>query len=380
MSWFSSFDTGEALSKLSKISTKVQASVTELSTLVPEIPDNDQTKFLRSLTLNSPDMVAERSQLDLEERRKELARDHLSELLPWETNNEELGIFVEDCREGILALSSERSTFLLPFSPPEGMHLFPTEDGGGGGGANEDTGDAENSGGEEVDEVVREKIKQKLIKLQPLPVLLEDFDIEAHVGLIERLLGEDTILETMHSSLTGAGDKERLFWQNYFFHCAYTRYEKGLTIEEIWERKPAPPTTQQMAADADAAAAANTKANTTDTDSSTSNGIDDSESVELTFDLDDDGSSHNTGGDCSSLDASSLSPTPTAVGIAKSSTPGLPNLSSAAPPTGGGAASASMDYEIIDVSGNDDDSGESEDEDAELDDLEAEIARELEED
>jgi len=352
-------------------------SVTELSTLVPEIPDNDQTKFLRSLTLNSPDMIAERDQLDLEERRKELARDHLSELLPWETNNEELGIFVEDCREGILALSAERSTFLLPFAPPEGMHLFPTE--GGGGAANDDSGDAEISGGEEVDEAVREKIKQKLIKLQPLPVLLEDFDIEAHVGLIERLLGEDTILEKMHSSLTGAGDKERLFWQNYFFHCAYTRYEKGLTIEEIWERKPAPPTTQQMAADDADAAAANTKANTTDTDSSTSIGIDDSESVELTFDLDDDGSSHNTGGDCSSLDASSLSPTPTAVGSAKSSTPGLTNLSAVSPP-GGSAASKSMDYEIIDVSGNDDDSGESEDEDAELDDLEAEIARELEED
>lgn len=164
-----------------------------------------------------------------------------------------------------------------------------------------------------------------------------------------------------------------------FFHCAYTRYEKGLTIEEIWERKPAPPTTQQMAADDADAAAANTKANTTDTDSSTSIGIDDSESVELTFDLDDDGSSHNTGGDCSSLDASSLSPTPTAVGSAKSSTPGLTNLSAVSPP-GGSAASKSMDYEIIDVSGNDDDSGESEDEDAELDDLEAEIARELEED
>jgi len=363
MSWFSSFDTGDALNKLSSISTKVKASVNELSTLVPEIPDNDQTKFLRNLTLNSPDMVAERSQMELEERRKELVRDHLSELLPWETSNEELGIFVEDCREGILALSGERSTFLLPFAPPEGVHLFS---------ADGDSGDAENSG-DEVDEALREKIKQKLIKLQPLPLLLEDFDIDAHVGLIERLLGEDTILAKMHSSLTGAGDKERLFWKNYFFHCAYTRYEKGLTIEEIWERKPAPPTTQQMAADADAA---NIKPSTTYADSSSS-GVDDSESIELTFDIDA-GSSHSTGGGGSSVDSSSLPPTPTAVADANPSTPGLPNLS-AVSPTGGGAASASMDYEIIDVSGNDD-SGGSEDDDAELDDLEAEIARELEED
>ena len=24
------------------------------------------------------------------------------------------------------------------------------------------------------------------------------------------------------------------FWQNYFFHCAFTRYEAGLSIDEIW--------------------------------------------------------------------------------------------------------------------------------------------------
>jgi hypothetical protein len=25
-----------------------------------------------------------------------------------------------------------------------------------------------------------------------------------------------------------------MFWRNYFFHCAYTRYEAGLSIDEIW--------------------------------------------------------------------------------------------------------------------------------------------------
>jgi len=349
MSWFSSFDAGDALNKLSTISTKVQASVNELSTLVP---DNDQTKFLRKLALNSPDMVAERSQLDLEERRKELVRDHLSELLPWETHNEELGIFVEDCREGILALSSERYTFLLPFAPPKGVRLFPIDI------DNENNDDAENDQ-DDIDEALREEIMQKLIKLQPLPSLLEDFDIDAHVGLIERLLAEDTTLTGMHSCLTGAGEKERLFWKNYFFHCAYTRYEKGLTIEEIWERKPAPPTTEQMAEQM--AADANTNTNTTEENSH--NEGDDSKSIELTFELDD-GASPNTGGD-DSLDTSSLPPSATMTPAQTS-----PNTSE----------SSATSYEIIDVLAKEDSDGGLDNDSNEIDDLEAEIARELEED
>jgi hypothetical protein len=32
----------------------------------------------------------------------------------------------------------------------------------------------------------------------------------------------------------GGGARERIFWQNYFFHCAFTRYEAGLSVDEIW--------------------------------------------------------------------------------------------------------------------------------------------------
>ena len=32
----------------------------------------------------------------------------------------------------------------------------------------------------------------------------------------------------------GGGKRERIFWQNYFFHCAFTRYEAGLSVDEIW--------------------------------------------------------------------------------------------------------------------------------------------------
>ena len=48
---------------------------------------------------------------------------------------------------------------------------------------------------------------------------------------------------------SGGGERERVFWKNYFFHCAYTRYEAGLSIDEIWsdtleESPPVAPTTQ----------------------------------------------------------------------------------------------------------------------------------------
>ena len=47
-------------------------------------------------------------------------------------------------------------------------------------------------------------------------------------------------------SSSGAGEKETLFWKNYFFHCAYTRYQKGLSIDEIWSSKPKASITNEM--------------------------------------------------------------------------------------------------------------------------------------
>jgi hypothetical protein len=37
--------------------------------------------------------------------------------------------------------------------------------------------------------------------------------------------------------ISGGGARERIFWKNYFFHCAYTRYEAGLSIDEIWSEE-----------------------------------------------------------------------------------------------------------------------------------------------
>lgn len=51
---------------------------------------------------------------------------------------------------------------------------------------------------------------------------------------------------------SGGGEREKVFWRNYFFHCAFTRYEAGLSIDEIWCEDQAKPD-QPDGADAEAA-------------------------------------------------------------------------------------------------------------------------------
>lgn len=36
-----------------------------------------------------------------------------------------------------------------------------------------------------------------------------------------------------------------MFWRNYFFNCAYARYEAGLSIDEIWSEQSIPPPTEE---------------------------------------------------------------------------------------------------------------------------------------
>ena len=48
-----------------------------------------------------------------------------------------------------------------------------------------------------------EESKEKLSKLQPLPPLLEEFDLDSHVGLIQKLLKEDPTLVKMQATLSG---------------------------------------------------------------------------------------------------------------------------------------------------------------------------------
>ena len=110
-------------------------------------------------------------------------------------------------------------------------------------GVNEDEEEEEDSDQKAAKDLAAAELSaEKLSKLQPLPKLLSDFDLDTHVGLIQRLLKVDPKLVEMHSRLSSGGQREVIFWKNYFFHCAYTRYEAGLSIDEIWsnEHRPSP--------------------------------------------------------------------------------------------------------------------------------------------
>ncbi len=202
MSWFS----GSALplslgDTLNGLKDKVQAKVNSID------PD-----LIKKLTLQSDELLAERQQIDDEERRKEAVRDSLSEILPWETRDVEMEILVDECREVILGLSSKNEAFTGPFVLEGGLGVE------GGNGDDED-------GQMAKDVAAAEASAEKLSKLQPLPALLASFDLDTHVGLIQRLLTEDPKLVDMQSRLSSGGERELIFWKNYFFHCAYTRYE-----------------------------------------------------------------------------------------------------------------------------------------------------------
>eukprot|EP00980_Cylindrotheca_fusiformis_P015841 scaffold4637_cov128-Cylindrotheca_fusiformis.AAC.12 len=186
-------------------------------------------------------MKATREQFGEEAARKAAAKDMLAKMLPWDTRDKERDILVDECKEAILALSNNEETFFGPFEMPRlDVNV-------------EDEEKKKNEEGEDVDEEEddeekeHEKLKrllpseeslEKLAKLEPLPPLLQEFDLDCHVGLIQMLLKEDPKLVEVQSKLSGkkkcGGPREKTFWRNYFFHCAYTRYEAGLSIDEIW--------------------------------------------------------------------------------------------------------------------------------------------------
>ena len=116
-------------------------------------------------------------------------------------------------------------------------------------GANEDEEEEEEDSDQKAakDLAAAELSAEKLSKLQPLPKLLSDFDLDTHVGLIQRLLQVDPKLVEMHSRLSSGGQREIIFWKNYFFHCAYTRYEAGLSIDEIWSNEHRPSSSMTVA-------------------------------------------------------------------------------------------------------------------------------------
>ena len=171
MSWFSS------------LAGKVQ------SVLPPNSND-----ILNALTLNTAEMTAEREQMELEECRKDSVKDALSALLPWETNDEERAILVEECRGEILLLSTREETFL-------------------GKNACEGSATAGLNASESASDLLRRELasRQRIAgsTSADLPPLLENFDLDAHVGFIRRMFDADPNLVEMHAKLSG---KSRRPW------------------------------------------------------------------------------------------------------------------------------------------------------------------------
>jgi hypothetical protein len=156
-------------------------------------------EVLEKLTLTTPELLAERRKIDEEEKRKEHVMDVLASLLPWETNDAERDILVEECKEAILNLSMSRDTFYGPYELPKLGAKTTTDD-------DEEDDKQQQEASSVVDpnkDMPSKESLEKLAKLEPLPTLLENFDFHAHVGLISRMLALDPKLVQMQAKESG---------------------------------------------------------------------------------------------------------------------------------------------------------------------------------
>lgn len=396
-SWFS-------MDKLSELKASATVAATKVSTAATTVLTDEAARedLLKKLTLNTDELKAERAQMDAEENRKADVKDQLARLLPWETTDEEREILCEECKEKILSMSQEKTTFTGPFvlvgqsntevaakdsndTNKEEANSAEQDVAGekeGGDDKEEASNGPNDSGGASGETstkpdlsdaaVEAAKMEAKRAKLDPLPPLLQDFDLDAHVGLIERLFKEDPNLVAQHADLAGAGERERSFWRNYFFHCALARYEAGLSVDEIWGDQPLK--VPKDVAVATAAAAADEASEHPVDETITFEPVSPARPVSDVLD-----------------DAGAAATASVGASLSAPSTGGAPSISSGAGGPSAGGLSVSQNssgsdyspYEMVGGGGGGagtigaiDGEGEGEAED--MDDLEAEIARELE--
>lgn len=185
------------------------------------IPD-DVTKMIKEISLNADDMVAEREQFTREEVEKKAKQEWSKDIiLPWESNDEERCILCDECKDAILKLSESDFAFLAPYKDP-------IDD------DQSDTAAASAEGGNNEKQMILQESSQPAMALLPL-----DFDLESYVGLVERLLQIDANLKERHAELIGDDEVSDLtFWKNYFHHCSLARMEIGLDVDELWGTKP----------------------------------------------------------------------------------------------------------------------------------------------
>jgi len=383
MSWFSvdTLKAGFNSEALQGLTAKVKNAVPKLD---PEM--------LQKLTLTTPELTAERQRIDQEEKRKERVRDSLAGMMPWETRDPERDILVEECKEAILKLSADKQNFYGPYHMPKVNVKLEDDDKNVKKIEGDDDVD-DDDGQDAVDEAAvlaerdearkgfsEEPSKEQLEKLKtlsPLPPRLEEFDLDAHVGLIQKLLKVDPMLVEMQSTLSGGGERERMFWRNYFFHCAWCRYEAGLSIDEIWSDQPLETTTTAVSASASASAVS--VATKTDTGADIHVAEDMNAEQEITFgNHDDETTSKPEKAFASDPGTDPDAPFTTSKEVEKDSAATTAALA-AATASHADASAESADYEMVggselDGTGLDDEPAV----DYELDELEAEIARELE--
>jgi hypothetical protein len=174
MSWFNMQAMKEGLTKGV---AQVQTAVDKMDLKIP--PMNNA--YLEKLTLTTPELRAERQRIDEEERRKETVRNMLANMLPWETRDAERDILVEECKEAILKLSSEKETFFGPYQMPKAVGLGKMNHLQG---VSEKEEDNENENKKEEHEEEEESTAdfhkpskeslEKLAKLEPLPPPLQN--------------------------------------------------------------------------------------------------------------------------------------------------------------------------------------------------------------
>ena len=344
-SWFS---VGALTELATQVESAASSAVTDLATAATEVasaasdavagaaPGGGAEEILRRLALNTDAMVAERERLGEEDGRRRRAAEEMGRLLPWETDDETRTILSEECRTRVLALARDPDTFTTPLPLP------------GHGHAEVAAAAAAAEGEEEGAAAPPAQAPSGGAFLDPLPPLLEEFDLDAHVGLIGRMLELDPALVDAHANLSGAGVRERIFWRNYFCHCALARDGCGLSVDEIWgdERRRGTGSGGAGAGDGTGAApgVAEAEAAAAAAHPAAAPPPPGPEEETVTFDHPD-----QAGG------ASTRTPAPRSSGSSHLSFELVP------PPAGGGGGGGG---------GNDDD----------LDDLEAEIARELAED
>eukprot|EP00588_Corethron_pennatum_P010477 CAMPEP_0194269296 /NCGR_PEP_ID=MMETSP0169-20130528/3481_1 /TAXON_ID=218684 /ORGANISM="Corethron pennatum, Strain L29A3" /LENGTH=377 /DNA_ID=CAMNT_0039010891 /DNA_START=13 /DNA_END=1146 /DNA_ORIENTATION=- len=204
------------------------------------------SNFKPSALLETIDTFAASVAAPLASEHQNLTSEHLSSIrkehafdrfLPWETEEEEKEILSPEVREVILKFGQSKAVFEGPFLLKSGIKCTSVK-------GKEDDKDKE-------EEVVFRKEEDDA--LDEVGAILKDtdedtekkeekeedpdfpFDLDSHLGLIRRIMEvDDQLVEAQKKWCSGGGEREVVFWRNYFYHCACAREAAGLSTAEIW--------------------------------------------------------------------------------------------------------------------------------------------------